>query len=95
LIGDLEAIKGELPSAADSVDPTEGALRTKHRTMVETAASKLSLVRSELERMMGDKTLSVGETPVTPEKVELAKKIVDELVSDITAILESKKTETG
>lgn len=95
LIGDLEVLKGELPSAADSVDPTEGALRTKHRTMVETAVSKLSLVRSELERMTGDRTLAVGDTPAIPEKVELAKKLVDELFSDIGAILESKKTETG
>jgi hypothetical protein len=95
LIGDLESLKGDLPSAADSVDPTEGALRTKHRTMVETALSKLSLVRSELDRMTSDRTLVVGDTPAIPEKVELAKKIVDELISDIGAILESKKTETG
>jgi hypothetical protein len=95
LIGDLEALKGELPSAADSVDPTEGALRTKHRTMLETAVSKLSGIRAELERMTSDRILAVGETPDTPEKVELAKKLVDELISDIGAILESKKTETG
>ncbi|MHA2140799.1 MAG: hypothetical protein ACXADC_06770 [Candidatus Thorarchaeota archaeon] len=95
LIGDLEGLKGELPSAADSVDPTEGAVRTKHRAMVETAVSKLSGIRAELERMMGDRTLAVGETPATPEKVELAKKLVDEIISDIGAIIESKKSETG
>jgi tetratricopeptide (TPR) repeat protein len=95
LIGELEALKGELPSAADSVDPTEGALRTKHRTMVETAVSKLSGIRAELERMSSDRVLAVGVVPETPEKVELAKKLVDELISDISAILESKKAETG
>ena len=95
LIGDLEALKSELPSAADSVDPTEGALRTKHRTMVETAVSKLSGIRAELERMSSDRVLAVGVAPETPDKVALAKKLVDELTSDINAILESKKTETG
>jgi hypothetical protein len=45
--------------------------------------------------MTSDRILAVGETPDTPEKVELAKKLVDELISDIAAILESKKTETG
>ncbi len=95
LIGDLEFLKGELPSAADSVDPTEGALRTKHRTMVETAVSKLSGIRAELERMRGDTTVAVGESPATPEKVELAKKLVDELILDLGAILDSKKSEIG
>jgi tetratricopeptide (TPR) repeat protein len=95
LMGDLEVLKSELPSAADSVDPTEGALRTKNRTMVETAVSKLSGIRAELERMSSDKVLAVGVAPDTPEKVALAKKLVDELISDIGAILESKKTETG
>ncbi|MFW9888310.1 MAG: hypothetical protein ACFFER_09020 [Candidatus Thorarchaeota archaeon] len=95
LMGDLEVLKSELPSAADSVDPTEGALRTKHRAMVETAVSKLSGIRAELERMSSDRALSVGVAPDTPEKVALAKKLVDELISDIGAIIESKKTETG
>ncbi|MFX1260810.1 MAG: hypothetical protein ACFFAZ_01855 [Promethearchaeota archaeon] len=95
LMGDLEVLKSELPSAADSVDPTEGALRTKHRAMVETAASRLSGIRAELERISSDRVLSVGVAPDTPEKVALAKKLVDELISDIGAIIESKKTETG
>ncbi|MFW9804786.1 MAG: hypothetical protein ACFFFC_19175, partial [Candidatus Thorarchaeota archaeon] len=95
LIGDLEALKSELPSAADSVDPTEGALRTKHRTMVETAVSKLSGIRAELERMSSDRVLAVGVAPDTPDKVALAKKLLDELISDVNAIIESKKTETG
>jgi len=71
------------------------ALRTKHRTMVETAVSKLSGIRAELERMRGDRTLAVGESPATPEKVELAKKLVDELILDLGAILDSKKSEIG
>ncbi|MFX0055815.1 MAG: hypothetical protein ACFFAD_12890 [Candidatus Hermodarchaeota archaeon] len=95
LIGELEALKSELPSAADSVDPTEGALRTKHRTMVETAVSKLSGIRAELERMSSDRVLAVGVAPETPDKVALAQKLLDELISDVNAILESKKTETG
>jgi len=95
LMGDLEALKSELPSAADSVDPTEGALRTKYRTMVETAVSKLSGIRAELDRMSSDRVLAVGAAPETPEKVALAKKLVDEMISDIGVILESKKTEIG
>jgi tetratricopeptide (TPR) repeat protein len=95
LMGDLEALKSELPSASDSADPTEGALRTKHRTMIETAVSKLSGIRAELERMSSDRVLAVGVAPDTPEKVALAKKLVDELISGIGTILESKKTETG
>ncbi|MFW9913751.1 MAG: hypothetical protein ACFFEU_14835 [Candidatus Thorarchaeota archaeon] len=95
LMGDLEALRSELPSADDSADPTEGALRTKHRTMIETAVSKLSGIRAELERMSSERVLAVGLAPDTPEKVALAKKLVDELISDIGAILESKKTETG
>ena len=38
------------------------------------------IVGAELERMTSDRTLAVGETPAIPDKVVLAKKIVDELI---------------
>jgi tetratricopeptide (TPR) repeat protein len=93
LVRDLEALYNEMPTSAGTDDPEEASARSKARTELETAIAKLIGVRSELERILADKSLLVGARPATSEKAKFAKEHLDKILGDISSIIESKETE--
>ncbi|MFX1416434.1 MAG: hypothetical protein ACFFC0_06455 [Promethearchaeota archaeon] len=93
LVRDLEGVYNQLPTSAGTEDPGEASARSKTRSELETAIAKLVGIRSELERILADKTLIVGARPATSEKAKFAKEQLDKLLGDIHAVVASKETE--
>ncbi|MFX0045598.1 MAG: hypothetical protein ACFE8Z_07095 [Candidatus Hermodarchaeota archaeon] len=93
LVRDLEGVYNQLPTSTGTEDPDEASLRSKTRSELETAIAKLVGIRSELERILADKTLIVGARPAMSEKAKFAKEQLDKLLGDIRAVIASKETE--
>ncbi|MHA1903218.1 MAG: hypothetical protein ACXADL_06725 [Candidatus Thorarchaeota archaeon] len=93
LVSELEAIQAEMPPASTTDDPTLAAKRTKLRTAMEDAKSKLSNVSSRFESVKANSSLTVGPRPETPAKIEMAMVVLRSVVGELTQILDSKKTE--
>ncbi len=93
LVRDLEGVYNQLPKATGTEDPEEASSRSKTRAELETATAKLVGIRSELERILADKSLIVGARPATSEKAKFAKEQLDRLLGDIRAVIASKESE--
>jgi len=93
IVGNLESVYNQMPTPAGTDDSEEASARSKTRAELETAIAKLIGVRSELERILADKSLLVGARPATSEKAKFAKEQLDKLLGDIRSIFESKETE--
>jgi hypothetical protein len=93
LVRDLEGVYNQMPTSAGTEDSEEASAKSKTRSELETAIAKLVGIRSELERILADKTLIVGARPATSEKAKFAKEQLDKLLGDIRAVIASKETE--
>jgi hypothetical protein len=93
LVSELEAIQAEMPPASTTDDPALAAKRTKLRTALEDAKSKLSDVSSRFESVKANSSLTVGPRPDTPAKIEMAMVVLRSVVGELTQILDSKKSE--
>jgi hypothetical protein len=93
LVSELEAIQAEMPPASTTDDPALAAKRTKLRTALENAKSKLSDVSSRFESVKANSSLTVGPRPDTPAKIEMAMVVLRSVVGELTQILDSKKSE--
>ncbi|TXT55762.1 MAG: hypothetical protein BAJATHORv1_30143 [Candidatus Thorarchaeota archaeon] len=93
LVSTLEEIHKQVPTAAATTDPELAALRTKIRTSLDQAISRLRDLRSTIEGIAEDDVLNVGERPTTPEKVKVARESLETIESEIINIIETKKSE--
>ncbi|MHA1770063.1 MAG: hypothetical protein ACTSYL_04640 [Candidatus Thorarchaeota archaeon] len=90
---EIETVYGLLPTAATTDDPAEATRRTQVRKSVESITSKISELRTELERVTSAPALQPGTHASIPDKVHLAKETIQNLKSDIGNLIEQKKAE--
>ncbi len=93
LVQDLEDLHNQMPTAGAADDPEEASARSKRRETLETSVARLIGIRSELERILADKTLMVGAKPASSEKAKFAREHLEKLLADISSIVASKEAE--
>ena len=94
IIKNLETIYSEMPSASEISDPVEGQKRTRLRTAVEDARSVLVSVRMKLEQIAAEES-RLNDAGAGPEKLEMVRKALESLSSELSSILDSKRAELG
>ncbi|MCF2136952.1 MAG: hypothetical protein K9W43_06860 [Candidatus Thorarchaeota archaeon] len=90
---EIDKVYGLLPTASTTDDPAEATRRTQVRKSVEAITSKISELRTELERMTTAPALQPGTHASIPDKVRLTKETIQNLKSDIGNLMEQKKAE--
>lgn len=93
IVREFENLYEKLPSASTTDDPEEAAKRTRVRTSMEAARTKLEELQATAAHVAQDRFLSETATPDVPPKVQLALETLVSLKDEVESILQAKKAE--
>ncbi|MCK4279233.1 MAG: hypothetical protein KAW94_01525, partial [Candidatus Thorarchaeota archaeon] len=93
IIRDLDSIYSQMPSAATTDMPDEAARRTRLRSALESARTKIVDVESNLGDVTKEEAFAAEPTSDAPTKAELTLVVLRSLRNSITQMMDEKKVE--